>query len=173
MKKLLATEEGSNCLVPKPVLHFKLNKRFSSEPYQCHPFNTQKVGFIKGKHWLCPLRSHSIKENFNKYKRDFEQRGYQIALVQKILTEVQFSDRTETPRNKTKKAKVILPFVTSYNPATPNLINILMKHWHIIQRQPRLAHILNQPPIVSYRKKKKSLKGILVRVKLPSITPQS
>ena len=27
MKKLLATDEGSNCLVPKPVLHLKLDKQ--------------------------------------------------------------------------------------------------------------------------------------------------
>ena len=27
MKKLLATHEGSNCLVPKPVLHLKLDKQ--------------------------------------------------------------------------------------------------------------------------------------------------
>jgi len=114
--------------------------------------------------------------SFNKYKRDFEQRlcnrGYPTALVHKILTEVQFSDRTEALRNKTKKAKEILPFVTTYNLATPNLKKILMKHWHTIQRQPRLAHIFNQPPIVSY-KKEKSLKDILVRAKLPSIAPQS
>ena len=38
--------------------------------------------------------------------------------------------------------KGILPFVTTYNPTTPNLKKILMKHWHIIQRQPRLAHYL-------------------------------
>ena len=86
-----------------------------------------------------------------KYKRDFEQRlcnrGYPTTLVHKILTEVQFSDRTEALRNKTKKAKEILPFVTTYNPAIP-------KHWHIIQQQPRLAHIFKQPPIVSYRKEK-------------------
>ena len=93
-------------------------------------------------------------------------------LVHIILTEVRFSDRTEALRNKTKKAKEILPFVTTYNPATPNLKRILMKHWHIIQQQPKLAHILNQPPIVSYRKEK-SLKDILVRAKLPSNTPQS
>jgi len=49
---------------------------------------------------------------------------------------------------------------------------ILVKHWHIIQRQPRRAHVFNQPPIVSY-KKEKLLKDILVRAKLPSITPQS
>ena len=48
----------------------------------------------------------------------------------------------------------MLPFVTTYNPATPNLKKILMKHWHIIQQQPKLAHIFNQPPIVSYRKEK-------------------
>jgi len=34
-----------------------------------------------------------------------------------------------------------------------------MKHWYIIQQQPRLAHIFSQPPIVSYRKEK-SLKEI-------------
>ena len=114
---------------------------------------------------------------FCKYKQDFEQRlcnrGYPTALVHKILTEVQFSDRTEALRNKTKNAKEILPFVTTYDPATPNLKNeILMKHWHIIQQQPRLAHIFKQPPIVSY-KKEKSLKDILFCTKLPSITTQS
>ena len=94
-------------------------------------------------------------------------------LVHKILTEVQFSDRTEALCNKTKRAKEILPFVTTYNPATPNLKNTLMKHCHIIQQQPRLARVfIKQPPIVSYRKEK-SLKDILVRAKLPSITPQS
>ena len=46
-------------------------------------------------------------------KRDFEfeqrlsNRSYPTALVHKILTEVQFSDRTEAFPNKTKKAKEI------------------------------------------------------------------
>ena len=109
----------------------------------CYPFNTKK-GFIKGEA-LRLLRTNSIKENFYKHKRDFEQRlcdrGYPAALVHKILTEVRFSDRTDALRNKTKHAKEILPFVTTYNPATPNLKKILMKNWHIIQQQPRLAHI--------------------------------
>ena len=113
---------------------------------------------------------------FYKHKGDFEERlcnrGYPTTLVGKILTEVQFSDRTKALRNKTKKAKEILPFVTTYNPATTNLKKILMKHWHIIQQQPKLAHIFKQPPIVSYRKEK-SLKDILVRAKPPLITPHS
>ena len=107
----------------------------------CHPFITKK-GFIKGEA-LC-LLTNSVKENFCKYKRDFEQRfcnrGYPTALVHKILTEVSFSDRTEALRNKTKKVKEIVPFVTTNNTATLNLKTILIEHLHIIQQQPRLAH---------------------------------
>ena len=84
-----------------------------------------------------------------------------------ILTVVQFSDRAKALRNQTKKAKEILPFVTTYNPATANLKKILMTHWHIIQQQPKLAYAFKQPPIVSYRKEK-SPKDILVRAKLPN-----
>ena len=49
---------------------------------------------------------------------------------------------------------------------------ILMKHWDIIQWQPKLKHIFNQPPIISYRKEK-SLKDIPVHAKIPSISQQS
>ena len=155
--------------------HFKPTETFQYTHFSsCHPFNTKK-GFIKGEASRL-LKTTSVKENLYKHKRDFEQRlcnrGYPTTLVHKILPEVRFSDRTAALRNKTKKAKEILPFVTTYNPATPNLKKILMKHWHIIQQQPRLAYIFKQPPIVSYRKEK-SLKGLLVHAKLPSITPQS
>ena len=66
---------------------------------------------------LCLLRINSVEENFYKSKRDFEQRlcnrGDPAEFVHKILTEVQFSDLTEALRNKTKKVKEILPFVTT------------------------------------------------------------
>ena len=44
------------------------------------------------------------------------------------MTEVKFTDGDDALRNKTKQSKEILPFVTTYNPATPNLKKILMKH---------------------------------------------
>ena len=105
-----------------------------------------KNGFFQRRS-ITSLRTNSVKENFYKYKRDFEQRlrnkGYPTALIHKILTEVQFSKRTETLRNKAKKEKEILSFVTTYNPTTQSLKKILLKYWHIIQLQPRLAHIFN------------------------------
>ena len=113
-----------------------------------------------------------LGENFEQSKRDLE-RGYPITLVQEILTEVKFTGRNETLRNKTKQTKEILPFVNTYNPATPNRKNILMKQWDIIQQQPiSFKHIFNQPTIVFYRKEK-SLKDILVSAKIPSISQQS
>ena len=154
--------------------HLKPTETFQYTHFSsCHPFNSKK-GFIKGEA-LRLLRTKSVKENFEKYKQEFEQRlcqrGYPLTRVQKTLTEVQFCDQKEALRNKTKQSKEILLFVTTYNPAAPNLKKILMKHWHMIQQQPRLKAIFNQPPIASYRKKK-SLKDILVRAKQQNNNPK-
>ena len=59
----------------------------------------------------------------------------------------------------------LMPFVTQYNPSVPNLKNILMSKWHLIENQPLLREIYREPPFISHRKGK-SLKDILVRAKL-------
>ena len=137
--------------------HFKPTETFRYTHFStCHPFNTKK-GFIKGE-TLRLLRTNSVKENFENFKRDFEQRlykrGYPVSLVKNIFSEVRFENRKEALRSKPKQRNEILPFVTAYNPAVPNRKKILMKHWHIIQNQPSLAQIFKHEPIVSYRKEK-------------------
>ena len=49
--------------------------------------------------------------------------------------------------------------------AYPNLKNILTSQWQLVQDQPLLREIYNEPPIISY-KRAKSLGDILVRAKL-------
>ena len=63
------------------------------------------------------------------------------------------SMKTENlPLNKKCKENTrILPFVTQYRPTVPNLKQILMQKWHLIQQQPRLKEIFKDPPIVSYK----------------------
>ena len=51
------------------------------------------------------------------------------------------------------------------DPSVPNLKNIFMSKWHLIENQPLLREIYREPPFISYRKGK-SLKDILVRAKL-------
>ena len=84
------------------------------------------------------------------------------------LTEKRFF---ATTTKKTKQRR-FYHFVTTYDPATLDLKKILMKHWHIIQQQPKLEKMFNQPLIISYRKEK-SLKDVLVHARIPSILHQS
>ena len=120
--------------------HFKPTETFQYTHFStCRPLNTKKC-FIKGKALRRLLRTNSVKENLESFKRDFKQRlykrGYPVTLVKNTLSEVRFENRKEALRSKPKQRNEILPFVTTYNPAIPNLKKILMKHWHIIQNQP-------------------------------------
>ena len=67
-------------------------------------------------------------------------------------------------KNKTAPKK-ILPFVTQYHPALPNVKDTLMGKWHLVENQLQLRGIFKEPPIISYRKGK-FLKEILVKAKL-------
>ena len=149
--------------------HFKPTETFQyTNFYSCHPPGVTK-GFIKGEA-LRLLRTNSsqltFEENTSNFTARLKNRGYPAATVVKHLSEVKFSERETslTNRNKTARKK-ILPFVTQYHPALPNLKEILMGKWHLIQNQPQLRNIFKEPPLLSYRKGK-SLKDILVKAKL-------
>ena len=58
----------------------------------------------------------------------------------------------------------ILPFVSLYQPSVPNLKQILMGNWHLIEQQPLLSEIYRNTPLIS-NKRGRSLKGILLRAK--------
>ena len=151
--------------------HFKPTETFQYTQFSsCHPLSVKK-GFVKGEA-LRLLRTNSAIENFTTEIRNFKarliSRGYPSDFIDRILAEVKFSDRQNALKNRTRTSnKRILPFVTKYNPANPNLKKILMKHWHIITGQPITARIFTNTPLVSYRKEK-SLKDFLVRAKIPS-----
>ena len=134
----------------------------------CHPLGVTK-GFIRGEA-LRLLRTNSSQLTFEENIRNFairlKNRGYLAAAVQKHISEVKFSERKTSLKNKNKTAqKKILPSVTQYHAAFPNIKEILMGKWHLIQNQPQLRNIFKEPRSLSYRKGK-SLKDILVKAKL-------
>ena len=68
-----------------------------------------------------------LEEEENRcYERNFEKSGERRCL-------------------KPKTSKRIMPFVTTFNPATPNLRKILIKHWHLIVGNHNLAQIFQNP----------------------------
>ena len=56
-------------------------------------------------------------------------------------------------------------FCKGVAPLVPNLKQILMKEWHLIESQPLLNDIFKERSMISY-KKGRFLKNILVRAKL-------
>ena len=149
--------------------HYKQTETFQyTNFYSFHPPGVKK-GFINGEA-LRLLRTNSSHSTFNKnmqsFKTRLKNRGYPNEFLEKHLFEVNCKDRKRSLENKDNSTKKkILPFVTQYHPALPNLKNILMGKWHLIQNQPHLKEIFQEPPILSYRKGK-SLKDTLVRTKL-------
>lgn len=79
--------------------------------------------------------------------------------------EVPFKKRKLALLQQPHENKRILPFVTQYHPAVPNLKQIPMKSWHLIAQQSLLKEIYKDPPVISY-KRGRSLKNVLVRAKL-------
>ena len=125
-------------------------------------FSTEPVVLV-----VSPLNSSakSFYENIYNFKKRLRARGYPHNLIEKITSEVKFTERKSALQKNNEVRKKILPFVTTYHPALPNLKNILMSKWHLIQDQPLLREIYNEPPIISY-KRAKWLGDILVRAKL-------
>ena len=99
-----------------------------------------------------------------KFKQRLRTRGYPNTVIERSLSEVNFAARPSALTQK-KKAKRILPFVTTYHPAVNNLKQTLMEQWSLMQNQPLLKTIYLKPPIISY-KRGKSLKDALVRSKI-------
>ena len=119
--------------------HFKPTETFQYTHFiSCHPPGVRK-GFIKGKA-LRLLRTNSSKttfeENITQFKRRLRDRGYPDNLLENVLSEIKFNERMSALLNKQKTRKRILPFVTEYRPSVPNLKNILMSKWHLIENQP-------------------------------------
>ena len=151
--------------------HFKPTETFQYTHFSsCHPLSVKR-GFVKGE-TLRLLRTNSVTESFEfktlQFLTRLLERGYPKSFAEDILTEIKFSMRNTALQSKSKTSKKIIPFVTTFNPATPNLKKILIKHWHLIAGNHNLAQIFKNPPMVAHRKDK-SLKNYLVRARIPSL----
>ena len=125
--------------------HYKPTVTFQYTNYNsCHPEGVQK-GFVKGEA-LRLLRTNSSKvmfeENIKNFRTRLTSRGYPNNMVDKILSEANFTERKNALTQKQKVQKKSLPFVTQFHPSLPCLKNILTEKWHLIQNQSLLREII-------------------------------
>ena len=104
-------------------------------------------------------------ERLSSFVAKLLERGYPGNFIKKTLSEVNFEDRGRALLQNEKENKRISHFVTQYQPSVPNLKQILLDKWHLIEQNPALKEIYTGKPLISYRKGR-FLKDILVRAKL-------
>ena len=68
----------------------------------------------------------TLYENISNFNTRLRARGYSHNLKEKINFKVKFTERKSALQQTAKVWKKILPFLTRYHPALPNLKNILM-----------------------------------------------
>ena len=94
----------------------------------CHPLDIQTMNsLIKGEA-LRLLRTNSsaksLYKNIYNFKKCLRARGYpynNLIHVEKITSEVKFTKRKSALQKNNEVRKKILPFLTTYHPALPNL----------------------------------------------------
>ena len=130
--------------------HYKRTETFQyTNFYSCDPPGVKK-GFIKGE-GLRLLRTLSSVLTFNNNMQSFrtrlKNRGYPNKFSEKILSEVNFTDRERSLENKDNSTqKKILPFVTQYHQAFPSLKNIFMGNGTLFKTNRTLEKYLRSHP---------------------------
>ena len=137
----------------------------------CHPKHS-KNGAPYGE-FLRIRRNCSNIEDYHsqatKRVADYIYRGYPRDIVNEAYLKAASMNREallQRAGNKTQKTMNRVPLVLTFNPANPNLVQIIQKHWDIM-RLSNKASAFPEPPMVVYRRNQ-NLGDKLVRAKLKS-----
>ena len=119
------------------------------------------------------LRTNSSEttfgENISNFKKRLIDRGYPQTSIENLLSDIKFTEGVCTPETQQQRGKESIAAFRDTEPALSvyfkTLKEAFMKKWNLLQNQPLLRQIFKEPPTISY-KKRKSLKDMLVRVKI-------
>ena len=122
----------------------------------CHPAHSKNsIAYSQALRGSLLNSSEDQRDSdFQDLKEHLVHRGHPEEIVSMQIQKAKSISRDEIIKEKSKKKNNIVPFVTSYNPALPNLSNVIHKHFHILQGSDRLKEMFNEPPIVAFRKPK-------------------
>ena len=106
----------------------------------------------------------TLTQRIMEYSQFFVACGYKR---ERVLTEMR--KVLSLTQGESLQARERAPLVTTFNPHTTFIAEIANRNWHFLQSKKRLAHILQEPPLIAYRRPK-SLRDTLVSSKLRHTT---
>ena len=130
----------------------------------CHPSHTkQSIPFSMA---LRLRRICSTDEFFNTRSNALTthliKRGYQHRFLKEEIDKVRQIPRSKALETYTKQENNRIPFVVTFNPALPNIRQIIFNNLNILRSSQRCKAAFPSPPLVSYRRCN-NLRDILVR----------
>ena len=104
-------------------------------------------------------------EDFEKISSEYQNyliaRDHKPFIVKKEFSEVKKKTRSETRQKQTTQAKVSgLKFITTYNPALPNIHNIIQNNVSILHSDENMKKISPSKSITTLYRREKNLKEI-------------
>ena len=86
------------------------------------------------------LTSHLIK------------RGYKYRFIKNEIDKVRQIPRSRALQTSTKKESNRIPFVVTFNPALPNIRQVISSNLNILPSSQRCQAVSHSPPLISYRR---------------------
>ncbi|XP_043927878.1 uncharacterized protein LOC122802295 [Protopterus annectens] len=115
--------------------------------------NIPKSQFIRAKR-ICSQHS-TYRKNSEDLIHRFKQRGYKTGVVINAMSQVQGMERNNLlqykDRGKANTTPEPLRFTTTYGRNTMGLVNIIRRHWNILQSDSEVARIIPDKCMFSYR----------------------
>ena len=137
-----------------------------------HPYHTKKS--IPYSLALRLRRICSTDEFFERRSAELQtyltKRGYKRRFIQDQISRAKQIPRNEGLKEQKQASKDTsdrVPFIITYNPALPNIQDILRKKQPILNSTERLKNIFNEVPVVAFHRST-NLCDLLVRAKLAS-----
>ena len=88
----------------------------------------------------------------NKMQGAFIKRGYNTEEVGPQLQKAAKVERTVALTNNKKESKYRATLITTFNRTMPDIKSVLTKHWHLLQLDPALKEMFEQPPMMAFRR---------------------
>ena len=99
------------------------------------------------------------------------ERDYKPGIIDAAIEKARSIDRKDALKkvenNNTNKRPV---FIITYDPRLPSITEIVKKHWHSMVKDPYLAYVFKEPPLIAY-KRAQNIKDKIIRAKVPPLAP--
>ena len=110
-----------------------------------------------------------FEKRSSEYQNYLIARDYKPSIVKKQFSEVKKNTRAEAWQKQTKQDKVSdLKFITTYNPALPNIHNIIQNNLSLLHTDENMKKIFTFKSIKTLYRREKNLKEILSPSLLPA-----